>query len=217
MGKVGYMSSSRQSPIGKCFKVINLNQEKKYDELEMSLAFQQGKERGFDFFFLELFPSLCFFANRMLKDRCEAEDIASNAFIKIWNRHFRFDNAKNIRSYLYQIVRNDCLTFMQQKSRAAAMQKEIEYLTTVDLKNNYETEIIRAEFYMQLYIAINRLPSECKKIFTMLYIHGKTVKEISKELNLSPSTIKTQKARGLSVLKKKIIPLSSIFFLLLPL
>ena len=182
---------------------------------EYSLAFQHGEEKGFDFFFRQLFPSLCFFANRMINDRWEAEDIASIAFIKIWKRHAQFDNGKNIRSYLYQIVRNDCLSFLQQKNRTEKIQKEIEYLTIVDLKDNYEADIIRTEFYAELYTAINSLPAECRKIFRMLYIQGKTVKEISNELNISPSTIKTQKARGLTVLRKKIIPLSTIFFLLL--
>lgn len=189
--------------------------ESAYNVNEYTLAFQRGEEAGFEFFFRQLFPSLCFFANRILNNSLEAEDIASAAFIKIWKRHSQFNNAKNIRSYLYQIVRNDCLSFLQQKSRAATMQKEIEYLTIIDLKDNYKADIIRAEFYAELHIAINSLPKECRKIFTMLYIQGKTVKEISKELNLSPSTIKTQKARGLTALRKKIIPLSSIFFLFL--
>jgi len=151
----------------------------------------------------------------MINNRFEAEDIASAAFIKIWKRHEQFDDAKNIRSYLYQIVRNDCLSFLQQKNRATKLQKEIGYLTVVDLDDNYEADIIRAEFYSELYMAINSLPKECRKIFTMLYVHGKTVKEISRELKLSPSTIKTQKARGLTVLRKKIIPLSLVFFLFL--
>jgi RNA polymerase sigma-70 factor, ECF subfamily len=206
---------SQQSPIGKCFKIINLKKEKNYNEIEMILAFQRGAEKGFDFFFRQLFPSLCFFANRMLNSRCEAEDIASNAFIKIWKKHPQFNNANSIRSYLYTIVRNDCLTCLQQKKRTATLHGELEYLTIVDLQDNREADIIRAEFYAQLYEAINSLPPACGKIFTMLYIQGKSVKEISKELNLSPSTIKTQRARGLIVLRKKIVPLSCIFFLLL--
>jgi RNA polymerase sigma-70 factor (family 1) len=185
-----------------------------YNENEYTLAFQQGEEKGFDFFFRELFPSLCFFANHMLNNRCEAEDIASSAFIKIWKKHSIFNNAKSIRSYLYQIVRNDCLSFMQQKNRVAKVQKEIGYLTVFNYEDNYEANIIRAEFYADLYSAIKSLPKECSKVFTMLYIDGKTVKEISRELNLSPSTIKTQKSRGLNVLRKKIISLSIVLFLL---
>jgi RNA polymerase sigma-70 factor (family 1) len=178
--------------------------ESLYDANEYTLAFQRGEEKGFDFFFRELFPSLCFFSNRILNNRCEAEDIASAAFIKIWKRHSQFNDARNIRSYLYQIVRNDCLKFHQQQKRSAIITKEIRYLSIGDLENNYEADIIRAEFFGEIYKAINILPTECRRIFKMLYIQGKSVKEISNELAISTSTIRTQKARGLAVLKQKV-------------
>lgn len=171
---------------------------------EYALAFQQGEEKGFDFFFRDLFPALCFFANHILDNRCEAEDIASSAFIKIWRRHSQFNDAKNIRSYLYQIVRNDCLKFHQQQKRSAFTTKEIRYLSTRDVENNYEADIIRSEFSDEIYKAINTLPTECRKIFKLLYIQGKSIKEISSELEITASTIRTQKARGLAVLKQKV-------------
>lgn len=182
---------------------------------ECALAFQRGEEKGFDFFFRELFPSLCFFANRLLNNRCEAEDISSSAFIKIWKRHSQFNDAKNIRSYLYQIVRNDCLKFLQQKERRLKVQKEIEYLSLVESKDNGEPDIIRAEFFSALYKALNSLPTECRRVFKMLYLDGKKVSEIAEELNISPSTVKSQKARGLALIRKKIISHSFFFFLLL--
>jgi RNA polymerase sigma-70 factor (family 1) len=180
---------------------------------EYALAFQQGEENGFDFFFRELFPSLCFFANHILDNRCEAEDIASSAFIKIWKRHSQFNDAKNIRSYLYQIVRNDCLKFQHKQKRSTIITKEIRYLSFGDLENNYEADIIRAEFLGEIYKAINTLPTECRRIFKMLYIQGKSIKEISTELEISASTVRTQKARGLAVLKQKIKFCSFIFCL----
>jgi len=178
--------------------------ESLYNANEYALSFQRGEEKGFDFFFRDLFPALCFFANRILDNRCEAEDIVSTAFIKIWQKHQQFDNTKNIRSYLYQIVRNDCLKFHQQQKRSAITTKEIRYLSTRDLENNYEADIIRAEFLAEIYKAINTLPTECRKIFKMLYIQGKSIKEISDELKITASTIRTQKARGLAVLRQKV-------------
>ncbi|MGH2647996.1 MAG: RNA polymerase sigma factor [Ginsengibacter sp.] len=173
---------------------------------DYALCFQRGEEEGFNFFFRLLFPSLCFFANRKLNNIEEAEDIVSAAFIKIWQRHPQFNDAKSIRAYLYQIVRNDCITFYRKTARVLTMQKEINYLTHVDTKDNAEGDIIRAEFYGELYRAINTLPPECRKIFTMLYLEGKTVRETAEELGLALSTVKTQKARGLAALKKKLRP-----------
>jgi RNA polymerase sigma-70 factor (ECF subfamily) len=173
---------------------------------DYTLSFQRGEEEGFDFFFRTLFPQLCFFANRKLNNMEEAEDIVSAAFIKIWNKHSQFNDARSIRSYLYQIVQNDCIKFYEKTSKVISMQKEINYLITTNANNNIEEDIIRAEFYGELYTAIKTLPPECRKIFTMLYIEGKTVRETADELGLALSTIKTQKARGLAILRKKIKP-----------
>jgi RNA polymerase sigma factor (sigma-70 family) len=86
------------------------------------------------------------------------------------------------------------------------MQKEINYLTPVDAKDNIETDIIRAEFYAELYRAINTLPPECRKIFTMLYLEGKSARETAEELGLALSTVKTQKARGAGCFEEKLRP-----------
>lgn len=180
---------------------------------EFAFAFQRGEEKGFDFFYRKLFPSLCFFANRLVNDKCEAEDIVATAFIKIWNRHAQFNEAANIRSYLYQIVRNDCLKFHQQRKRVVTMHNQINHPVIIDLNDNIEADIIRAEFFGELYKTFDSLPSECRKVFKMLYIQGKTVAEIADELSLSPGTIKTQKARGLKKLRKKFILTSIILCL----
>jgi RNA polymerase sigma-70 factor (ECF subfamily) len=93
------------------------------------------------------------------------------------------------------------------------VQKEIMNLSATNLNDNKEEDIIRdeedtirAEFYAEIHNAIKTLPPECRKIFTMLYIEGKTVRETADELGLARSTIKTQKARGLAMLRKKIRP-----------
>ena len=177
---------------------------KSYDDY--ALCFQRGEEEGFDFFFRQLFPSLCFFANRKLNNKEEAEDIVSTAFIKIWEKHTQFDDAKSIRAYLYQIVRNDCIKCYRKTARLITMQKEISYLTPVDVKDNAEGDIIKAEFYGELYRVINTLPPECRKIFTLLYLEGKTVRETAEELGIALSTVRTQKSRGLAAIRKKIRP-----------
>jgi RNA polymerase sigma factor (sigma-70 family) len=68
----------------------------------------------------------------------------------------------------------------------------------------------------EIYKAINTLPAQCRRIFKMLYIQGKSIKEISTELEISASTIRTQKSRGLAVLKQKVkfFPLLFLIFFL---
>jgi DNA-directed RNA polymerase specialized sigma24 family protein len=48
----------------------------------------------------------------------------------------------------------------------------------------------------------------------MLYVEGKEIKEIAKELNLPLSTVKSQKARTLQLLRKQLPHLGILILLL---
>jgi len=71
--------------------------------------------------------------------------------------------------------------------------------------------LVTAEISGELLNAINTLPVECSKVFRLIYIEGKSIKETAETLQISPSTVKTQKARGLAALRKKL----SYFMLLI--
>lgn len=64
--------------------------------------------------------------------------------------------------------------------------------------------LVAAEISRELLHAINSLPAAGGKVFRLLYVVEKSIKEAAEELNLSISTIKTQKARGLTALKKRL-------------
>lgn len=192
-----------------------MNKRKPYEEIEMTLAFQQGREEGFDFFFRELYPALCFYANRMVDDLADSEEIASDAFIKIWNKRAQFHQPQHIRAYLYRIVRNDCLKLLQRRNKNLKAEADVIYLNSDVAHYDESKELITAEFIRQLYDALSELPTQCSRVFQKLYVEGKSPKETASDLNISIGNVKTQKARGIATLRKRFIRLSSIFFLFL--
>jgi RNA polymerase sigma-70 factor (family 1) len=184
------------------------------DDIEYYVhAFQRGEEKGFNYFFNSLYPALLYYAFRILNDKPAAEDVVGESFIKIWERHSTFSHPKVIKSWLYTTVRNGCLNRLQQQQRSMAQQAQLARQQEGSFESYALHEIIRAEVIRELYENIESLPTACRQIFKMLYIQGKTVREIAEELKLSISTIKNQKARGLALLRKR-FPDISVFFLL---
>lgn len=167
-------------------------------------SFQRGERKGFEYFFHELYPALLFYAFRIVDDKVIAEDVVAESFVKIWERHTTFSHHKVIKSWLYTTVRNGCLNKVQQRART---QREMTQLAKY-MEDEHETfvlhEMIRAEVIRELYQSIETLPTACRQIFKMLFIDGKTVREISEELKLSISTVKNQKMRGINLLKYKL-------------
>lgn len=177
-------------------------------------SFQQGEEKGFAWFFNKLYPTLTFYCNKIIGDKEASEEIASHAFMKIWERHERFADADSIKAYLYRIVKNDALKYLRKEKQTTAFNKEVVYLYASEHQKDCFNSLVTTEITNELLLAINALPAACSKVFKLMYLEGKSIKETAEELNLSTSTVKTQKARGLAVLRKMITPVLIIITIL---
>jgi RNA polymerase sigma-70 factor (family 1) len=167
--------------------------------------FRQGKEEGFNHFFDSLYKPLHFFAVSHIHDKEAAEDIIEDSFIKLWNKREIFDTEAGLKSYLYKTVHNACLRWLWQKQNRKM--HNINYAYQTDLtEQDYIHNIIRSETITNVHKAIHQLPAQCQKVFTKLYIEGKSVAETAQEMKITTSTVKNQKARGLSLLKTKLLP-----------
>jgi RNA polymerase sigma-70 factor, ECF subfamily len=184
------------------FKKLRLQLKPIYTSQNYAISFQKGEETAFDWFFYQLYPTLCLFAQKIIGNQPASEEIASDAFIKIWKRHNQFSNPDAIKAYLYEIVRNDSLKWLSKHSREKKAHHDASYLSSQIQKDHFQA-MISSEISRHLQTAINHLPRECAKVFRMLYIEGKTINETAEELKLSQSTVKTQKNRGINFLRKK--------------
>ena len=166
-------------------------------------GFQNGQESCFTCLFKEWYPAVCYFAQSILKDVQEAEDITEDGFIKLWERRNEFSSMQGCKSFLYTVVRNDCIKIIRHRKVISANEKGIKDLTISN--NNFIDQIISAELAKQLQKALEELPSECRKVFYLAYKEGKTNKEVAETLQLSIHTVKAQKKRGLFLLRKKML------------
>lgn len=179
-----------------------------------AFAFQQGEETAMAFFYREFLPALSLYAFQFVKSRPIAEEIASDALVKIWKMHWKLNSYPAIRAYLYKTVRRDCLHSLKkeqrrntihQNSRPAAITNDTPFDHTV-----------RCEVYRLIHSSLQDLPPASRKVLMMHYLEGKSTGQIARELKRSPSTIKAQKSSGLTALRKKIQrPLIILFPILL--
>jgi RNA polymerase sigma-70 factor (family 1) len=164
--------------------------------------FHLGNEEGFNHFFQLLYPSLCSFANSLVKDIEVAKDIASHAFMKTWEKHEKLYSAGEIKAYVYQAVRNDCYKWLEKEQRKAIALRNIAR-TSARAADSHLELMIKTELYAQLHQLIKQMPRAQQTVFRKLYIEGKTAREASEELQVAISTVKNHKARGLLWLKDK--------------
>jgi RNA polymerase sigma-70 factor (family 1) len=184
--------------------------EKEFDtEQKMIDEFRKGSQKSFAKLFHQLYPALCFYATRFTDDHGEAEDIVEESFIKVWERRETFNHYKVLRSFLYATIRNACLNWIKQKERHLAHEKAIG-IQSESSESSILENTVRAEVFLDVYDAFEKLPPKCREIIDMVFFEGKNIREISNELNLSINTVKAQKRRGLLLLRNKL----TVFLLL---
>ncbi len=184
------------------------------DDTTLLAAFQNGDTEAEKAVFDRYFQPLCLFAERITVDLQAAEDIVSESFIKVIDRRRNFSVLPQLRSFLYQTVRNASINQAIARQRHHAIHEKIRYqdeqAAAVD-DDALETEMLRAELIREIYDEIEDLPHKCGQIFKMIFVEQLPTDEIAARLFINPQTVRTQKARAIqlirtSLLKKNRIP-----------
>ncbi|PWU01149.1 MAG: hypothetical protein C5B52_07785 [Bacteroidetes bacterium] len=184
------------------------------DEAGLFQAFRSGEEQALTSIFHQLYPSLCYFGFTITGNQLVAEEIAEDAFVKIWQRRNIFEKLRQLKSYLYSTVHNDALNWIKKNKNR--LEKDQNYSRQLQFSEANKLElIIESETFRQIFTALDKLPPQCRKVITMIFLEGKKVRQVAEELKVSQGTVKTHKARGILLLKKQIPTLLMLYSLLI--
>ncbi|MEE1945691.1 RNA polymerase sigma-70 factor [Pedobacter sp. KR3-3] len=160
---------------------------------------------SFEELFRNNYAKLCHFAFQFLKDEDASKDIVQETFATFWDSKESLQVEPNATSsFLYASVRNACLNKLRR------LKLENGYLNNQEADPFEEAiglnSMIRSEVIAELHKAITMLPKNCQLIFRMGYLEGLKNPQIAAELGISINTVKTQKKRGLELIKMRVNP-----------
>ncbi len=177
---------------------------------EFASLFQLGDDKALSFFYHEFYPALAHYSFQLTQSRPIAEEIASEAFVKVWRMHYKLNSFAGIKAYLYKIVHRDSVEAISSEQRLSKSYRQLSPQIETDTPFD---KMVRSEVYRLIHTALKNLSPASRKVMIMHYFEGKTTGQISRELNLHPSTIKTQKKQGLNALRKIFIkPMLWLFY-----
>lgn len=170
----------------------------------------------FDTVYDTYFPQLQYFATGLTGDKEEARDIVIRVFQLLWNMRANFDTATNVRAFLYITTRNNCFNYLKSRQRHDAGNLEYEYrLSQAADEKSVEMRIMEAELMELIHQTIAKLPNRCREIFELTYFEGLKAGDIAKKLNISTSTVTTQRSIAIKHLKAVLSEEDFLVFLLL--
>lgn len=167
-------------------------------------SFQRGDQQAFNFIFDRYYRSLCYFASRFIPEKPVAEDITQESFVRLWEKHDAFSGLPSIKAFLYIITRNACLNFIKHWNHEKKNEQHWGVMWD-ETEESILAILTRSEVLKEIFNAVEALPPECRKVIQLCFIEGLENQEIARQLHLSVHTIKNQKARGLYLLRKRLL------------
>ena len=147
------------------------------------------KEKAFTAIIKKYQEKLYWHIRRMVVDHEDANDVLQNVFIKVWNGLENFREDSQLYTWLYRIATNECLTFLeQQKKRAAVSINDEESGLENKIKADSDFDGNKLEWKLQL--AIQQLPEKQRIVFNLRYYDEMPYEEMSRVLETSEGALK---------------------------
>ncbi|SEG75690.1 RNA polymerase sigma factor [Sphingobacterium lactis] len=138
----------------------------------------------------ELRGDLLLYANYLTKNRCNAEDLVQNTFLRAIRFKNSFEPGTNFRKWIFTILintfRNEILTINRRKK----VQNNDIIIGLYRQKYYFNGSTTKFALY-DIFDSVNSLSITNQKTFKM-YLSGYLYKEIADTLNISENTIKTR-------------------------
>ena len=166
-----------------------------------------GDTEAFKTLFEMFYPKVKVFLVKLLKDDKASEDIAQDIFVKLWSMGPSLPEISSFNAYLYRMTKNAALNYLRDRKPSVDIS---ELLIMCD--GDIEQEYYRKEKELLVRLAVEQMPSQRKRIFTMSRYQGKTNDEIAKTLGLSKHTVENHLTLALKELREIVVAFM-LFFL----
>lgn len=168
------------------------------EEQQLILQAKEGSNGAFRLLVERYMKQAYNIAYGFLRDHQDAEDVAQEAFVRIYRSLNAFRGDAEFSTWLYRIVMNLSLNRIRQ--RRVKYKREVQMTEqTVGIVRNDPSD--QAELQPHIERALHELPTLQRAVVILRHINGLSTKQASTILNCSEGTIKTHLHRGLKKLK----------------
>ena len=174
-------------------------------EKEIISQCKKNDEKAREIIFNEYSPVLLSICIRYLKDRIRAEDVMQDAFITIFTKINQYKGKGSFEGWIKRITVNTALMQLRQDKKEIISDHlenvketvgKFEDERVLNIKNK-RSVIENAKFSQtEIFDIVSELPLGFRTVFYLYVVEGYKHKEISKELDISIGTSKSQLLRA---------------------
>lgn len=183
-----------------------------YDNQLLLNLLSQSDEQAFMTIYHRYWQKIFTIAHNRLHDIQEAEDIVHDVFSSLW-QHRETQQIQVLENYLAVAAKYLVLAKIKAKLRERKYRHSVDTAIVVEMP--IESSIHYKRILMLVKDEVAKLPEKCRIIFNYSRNEGMTVKQIAKEMHLSPKTVENQINKALRHLRSAVRSFLPILLVLL--
>ncbi|MFB2120942.1 RNA polymerase sigma factor [Parapedobacter sp. 2B3] len=177
-----------------------MNGEDQLRERRLLMQLREGNVKAFEQLYFAYSKRLYGNIWKMVKSAEVAEEILQEVFQRVWERRTRIDVDKSFKSFLFTIAKHLVCDFFYQQTKRRDIEAYL-VVTSSELYQHIDEELAYKESESILSKAIDQLPLQRRKVYTLCKIEGKSYEEAGKILGISTSTISDHIVKATKSLK----------------
>lgn len=178
------------------------------DDRALLSQMRAGETSAFTALFERYYDLMRVFADSIVGSAVEAEEIAEDVFVRIWETRSQLEVRSSVRSYLYAATRNHAINRLRSDSTRRHWLEEASaqgYAPGMGrAPDEADAEIRVTELERAIDDAIEQLPPRCRQVFLLHRQHGLSHQEIAAAMETSVKTAENQMARALKLLRDRL-------------
>lgn len=168
------------------------------------------KKKDFENTYNRFFNFFYDVAIQFLHHEEDAKEVVQDAFIKLWEHDIYLQTEKEIKNYLFILVRNRCLNLLRDRKKGIKNLSSQDFLiASINYKLLNETGediLLHQELLETIKTSIAKLTPQCHEVFQMSRFEDMSNKEIAQKLEISVKAVEANMTRALKSLKADLAP-----------
>ena len=189
-------------------------------ELNLFESFKEGDQAAFTYFYDKYFRRIQAFSVQFVYDKDEAENLAQEALLYLWQNRESVDSINGIQSFLYTYAKSKCLNMIRHNKVKDKFKSDIlnqkERELDIEILNSIQFDTLElTELERIIHESINELPTKTREVFIKKRFENKKNAEIAEEMQVTLKAVEAHMTKALKILKTKLSDYLFLLFILI--
>lgn len=172
-----------------------------YEEKELLQRCVAGDEAAFKILFLDYWDRIYASIFHICKQPELAEDLAQEVFVRVWQNRDRLHEIERFDAFLYRVAKNLVLDEFRKKILPNLTNDYFDAYFSAS-GADVATQLEDKELKSILLTAVDKLPMQMRRVFTLHRFEGLSHQQIAEQLKISRVSSQTYMARAILQLRK---------------